>query len=73
MREKIAIIRGYLRYLAAILNWISSVIALETFPKKSDFFIVEPGHKPGEPSHAEATVGRDNGTDSQVLDGSVKV
>lgn len=73
MREKITLIRGYLRYLAAICNWIASVIALETFPKKSDFIVEPVGHKPGEPAPAETTVRGDKPTDGKVLDGGIKV
>lgn len=73
MREKITLIRGYLRYLAAICNWVASVIALETFPKKSDYIVEPVGHQPGKPVDAEVTVRGDQSSNGQAVDGSVKV
>lgn len=70
MREKIALIRGYLRYLAAVCNWVASVIALETFPKKSDYVIAP---DPGTDHSQRTDQVRDQPTDGPVLDSGVKV
>lgn len=70
MREKIALIRGYLRYLAAICNWVASVIALETFPKKSDYL---PEPDPGANNSPSPDPVRDQSPDGPVLDSGIKV
>jgi hypothetical protein len=46
MREKIIFIRSGLKYISAIMQWLANILALETFPKREDYFAsgpIDPG------------------------------
>lgn len=64
MREKIILIRQYLFYFSACLKWFASVLALETFPKKSDYL----GNVTGSTSEIKTNGGGPVETNSTILD-----
>lgn len=73
MGEKIVLVRAWLRYIAACLNWVSSVLALETFPKKSDYFgpNLGPDRKPADSGGAVAPNREDVAGGGAVRDGEL--
>ena len=57
-------IHAWLRYIAAILNWVADVVVLKSFPKKTDYFGARPIN------NQEADSGRPVTADSGNVGGS---